>query len=75
MQVFCEARLNPKSAFDPRSFRWIWSGKARLLIGCPRGEWKVRAKRCTVGTKAYKILRWGRSGVRCRVGRRVVKRS
>lgn len=56
MTAYCEAQLAAKRAIDPRSFRWIRSGKAKLLIGCPRGQWQARKRRCRVGTIAYKKL-------------------
>jgi len=51
---FCEVQAAPRATFAPQSFRWIRSGKARVLIGCPKGEWK--RNRCAVGTRAYKVL-------------------
>lgn len=56
MASFCERTVNPKSIFDARSFRWIRSGKARVLVGCPKGKWAVRKARCKVGLKARAIL-------------------
>lgn len=50
-------KLLPKSYFDQRSFRWIKSGKARILIGCPKGKWSPKKQRCRVGTRAYEIVR------------------
>lgn len=50
-------KLLPKSSFDKRSFRWIKSGDARILIGCPKGKWAPRKQRCKVGTRAYEIVR------------------
>jgi hypothetical protein len=37
------------------SFRTITRGKIKLVICCPRGQWK--RGRCRVGTKAQSILR------------------
>jgi hypothetical protein len=64
--TFCEESIAPKSRFDPRSFRWTRSGRAWVLIGCPKGQWDpkgyvtVRGKRkkgrCKVGTRAQKLL-------------------
>lgn len=54
--TFCEKKVAAKNRFDRRSFRWKKSGKAWILIGCPRGEWKPRAQSCAVGTRAYSIL-------------------
>ena len=70
---FCEKTLTPRKQFDSESFRWKQSGKAWLLVGCPKGKWQPRKERCRVGTKAHKIL--VKKGYRhCAVGtRRVVK--
>jgi hypothetical protein len=70
---FCEKSLAPRKQFDSDSFRWKQSGKAWLLVGCPKGKWQPRKERCRVGTKAHKIL--VKKGYRhCAVGtRRVVK--
>ena len=56
MRAYCEAQLAARRSLDPRSFRWIKSGKAKLLVGCPRGSWLARKQRCKVGTRAYKKL-------------------
>ena len=45
-----------KRYFDKRSFRWKRvSKRVAVLIGCPKGEWNTRRKRCGAGTRAYKI--------------------
>lgn len=54
--TYCERKLASKNRFDPRSFRWKKSGKGRVLIGCPKGQWKAKAGECAVGTAAYKVL-------------------
>lgn len=54
---FCERQLASKRSFAKPSFRWKQSGRAWLLVGCPRGKWKPRAQRCTVGLRAYKLLK------------------
>lgn len=56
MAAFCERQVNPKTSFDSRSFRHVTSGKARVLVGCPRGSWKSRKQRCGAGLRAYKVL-------------------
>jgi hypothetical protein len=53
---FCERELSHKALFARRSFRWVKRGRNWLLIGCPRGQWRERAKRCKTGTRAYKLL-------------------
>jgi hypothetical protein len=68
---FCEREIAPKSFFAPRSFRWKQSGRAWLLIGCPRGHWS-RKNRCKVGTQVHTILSPTIGHCRDR-GRRVVK--
>lgn len=54
--TFCEKKLAAKKRFDRRSFRWKKSGKAWLLIGCPKGSWKAKKQVCAVGTRAYALL-------------------
>lgn len=54
--VVCAKFENPRKLFDRRSFRWSpLKDHSRVLIGCPKGEWNDRTKRCRVGTKAHKI--------------------
>lgn len=53
---YCKEEVMPKSHFDPRSFRWVARGTARIMIGCPRGKWDDRAERCRVGTRAHVLL-------------------
>jgi hypothetical protein len=50
-----------KRKIDPRSIRTktIWTkkgGKRLLRIGCPKGQWMPRVKRCKVGTRAISML-------------------
>lgn len=65
--TFCEEKLAAKSGFDKRSFRYKKSGKAWVLIGCPKGKWNAKAKRCRVGTRAHKLLAPPR-GRSCSIG-------
>ena len=37
------------------SLRTVRSGKARVLVCCPKGKWKPRAGRCKVGTRAVSV--------------------
>jgi hypothetical protein len=79
-KLWCERKLNyTKEHFDPRSFRWVKSGRARVLIGCPKGEWNARSKSCKVGTVGYKrlvpALQNGTCGRHNRRGQPVRKRS
>jgi len=67
--TFCEQSQGTKAAFDRRSFRYKKSGKAWLLVGCPKGKWNAKSKRCRVGTRAYKFLAPSH-GKRCAVGAR-----
>lgn len=77
MATWCERKLNyNKEHFDRRSFRWVKSGKARVLIGCPKGEWNNRTKSCNVGTVGYKRLVPPRKNGSCsRRGKPVRKRG
>jgi hypothetical protein len=68
---FCDRKLAPTSAFDPRSFRWARRGRNWLLVGCPAGQWNPRSRhngqlgRCTVGTRAQHVLVAAKPGRRC----------
>lgn len=55
--TYCRERQAPPSHFDKRSLRTVKQGKARIVIGCPKGKWDQKAKRCRVGTRAQTILR------------------
>lgn len=67
--TFCEKTVAPKSRFAPKSFRWKKSGRAWLLVGCPKG--KLKRGRCAVGMRAVKILAPAHG--RCTVGKRISK--
>jgi hypothetical protein len=56
MAAFCERQVHPKTSFDSRSFRIVTSGRARVLVGCPRSSWKSRKRHCAAGLRAYKVL-------------------
>jgi hypothetical protein len=56
----CVKVKNPLSSFDKRSIRTVTRGAARILVGCPKGQWMPRAKRCRVGTRAYETITPGR---------------
>ena len=68
---FCERKLASKASFDKRSFRWKKSGRAKVLVGCPKGKFKNGV--CSVGTKAYAVLVASKGA--CRVGERVVRKG
>lgn len=74
---YCEsaALYGGKSHFAAGSFRWKASGKARILVGCPRGQWSRRAKRCKVGMTAYKILTPTPASGRCPVRTRKITKG
>lgn len=44
--------------FDPRSFRTISMGVrgTKGVVGCPKGEWDPRRKRCKVGLRLQKVM-------------------
>lgn len=71
--AFCEEKISVKSKFDKRSFRYKKSGKAWLIIGCPRGKWNTKTKRCKVGTRAHKLLAPPR-GHACPVGAKRIRK-
>lgn len=54
---FFRCRQKPVKFFDKRSFRTITRGKNKIVIGCPKGKWSPKKKRCKVGTVAQTILR------------------
>ena len=72
---FCTAVLEPKSSFDKRSFRWKKTkrGRAWMLIGCPRGKWNAKTKRCRVGTRIHEML--VKTEGSCPVGERRVRKG
>lgn len=70
---FCERTEEPRGSFDKRSFRWVQRGKNWILVGCPKGSWQARKKRCKVGTRAHKVLVRAPRGKRCKIGRRIRK--
>lgn len=51
---------------DKRSIRTIKTRKGNLLIGCPKGKWMPRKKRCLVGTRAFEMRRKKRKQYRAR---------
>lgn len=71
--TFCERKMKPKGAFDPRSFRWKKSGRAWLLVGCPKRHWKAKTGRCAVGTEAHALLTPARG--RCTAGSRKIRKG
>jgi len=48
-------RPRSKDEFAPNSFFSVKSGKATVIIGCPKNKYDAKAKRCTVGTRAYQL--------------------
>jgi len=52
---FIRERQFPPSRCDRRSFRTIKRGKVKIVICCPKGQW--RRGRCKVGTRAQSILK------------------
>lgn len=62
--TFCERQLRAKRSRG--TYRWKRSGKAWLLLTCPKRKRKG-------GCKVYKIL-VPAAGRKCSVGRRIVKR-
>ena len=63
---FCKTVKAPKTAFDKRSFRWKKSGKAWVLVGCPKGKWSPKSATCKTGSmRAHEV-----SGARERIVQR-----
>jgi len=60
----CEVRKNYRHCrkkapgyFDKRSFRVKHISKNKMIvIGCPKGHWNNRKKRCKVGTRIQKTM-------------------
>ena len=51
--------MEPKGKFDKRSFRTIDSGEkgdTKVVVGCPKGQWDNKRRRCKVGTRGHKLL-------------------
>ncbi len=42
---------------DPRSIRTVRRGSTRIRIGCPKGKYSARRRRCRVGTRAIEKLK------------------
>lgn len=50
-------KVSPKS-FDPRSFRTKTISKnKKIVIGCPKGKWNPKTRRCKVGTRIQKTMK------------------
>lgn len=65
----CVKVINPRASFDPRSFRTVSRGTTRILVGCPKGKWRPRARpgnQCAVGLRAYEVIKPARG--RCKIG-------
>jgi len=58
----CRKRLSKGVRFDRRSLRWIQSGSAYLLVGCPKGKYDASIDVCLVGTRAYEQVKGTKSG-------------
>jgi hypothetical protein len=55
---YIHERLADPKLFDPKSFRVVAVRPDRkIIIGCPKGYWDDRRKRCLIGTRAQAILR------------------
>lgn len=50
-------RLKAPGKLDQRSLRTVRSGAARVIVGCPKGKYEPRKKRCKVGTRAKAVLK------------------
>lgn len=49
-------KVGSAKALDPRSIRTVKSGRARVVVGCPKGKYSAKRKRCKVGTRAAAVL-------------------
>lgn len=55
---YTHKKVEAKENFDPRSFRTIPLGTKgkKATIGCPKGQWMPKKKRCKVGTRIQRIM-------------------
>lgn len=54
---FYRCRVADPKKFDKRSLRTLKRPRGRrIIIGCPKGEWSVKKKRCKVGTRIQSKL-------------------
>jgi len=55
---YMRCRQAPPSKFDSRSLRTVSTKTGnKLIIGCPKGEYSAKTKRCKVGTRLQSILK------------------
>jgi hypothetical protein len=52
---FCVEIVKPLEHFDERSIRSVKRDGHMVKVGCPKGEWDAKTKRCKVGTEAHSI--------------------
>lgn len=64
----CESRKASKKAFAPGSFRWVKSGKGRVLVACPKGQWSKEAGLCRVGLRTHAVVISRKRGAACPTG-------
>jgi hypothetical protein len=60
----CVKRYHRESFFAKGSLRTIKRGKVFLIVGCPKGKWNTKTKRCRIGTKAFELIKAAKKG-RC----------
>lgn len=56
---FLRQRVTSPKKFDPRSLRTKDIGRpegTKIIVGCPKGKFDPKKKRCKVGTKVQSIL-------------------
>ena len=53
---YVHERICPKEAFDPKSFRRVRSNSHIVTVGCPKGQYQVKMKRCKIGLRAQNLL-------------------
>ena len=57
---FIRMRQKSPKSFDPRSFRTIDVGRkgfTKIIVGCPKGKFDVKKKRCRVGLQTQSIIK------------------
>ena len=56
-KLFWHVGVNPLNRFDSRSIRTVKpSPGIRIRLGCPKGYWNSRSKRCKTSTKTVSFL-------------------
>ncbi len=69
---FCPERVADPRRFDRRSLRTVVAKGHRVTVGCPRGQYDARRRRCRTATRAQRVLHPAGEG-RCPLGGRELR--